>query len=381
MPLACAYFWADPWDLLAAGVDAALDRMISELGATALCVRAASGPLGSIRCGIDAPDPCFLTEGGLHFIPAAERYAATRVRPAPADWIKSRDPLETIAAAARVRGVSLRVRLSLGEAPALVARDPTLACRDAFGRRSDARLCPANPDVREYAAAIVADLCARHGLAAIELDGVGFGTGAMPGRIDACGIALGPIERTLLGLCFCESCMRASSERGVDPQPIMRTVQAELRDRLSKSAGDELTWGDLLARDAMLASYVAGRSEPACGQVAAARRRATAPLLVHFADDLAAETTGDVLADSCDGLILPPTGETAHRTRRGERPWSAVGFNIAAHAWSREEALVIAVHEAAELGIDAIGFEQFGVAPPASLDAVRRALRYAKRER
>ncbi|MFO0973460.1 MAG: hypothetical protein U1A27_08495 [Phycisphaerae bacterium] len=383
-----AIIWADPWDLIEAGPAAALDQLAGELGANGVCVLAAGGPRRTLRAGLQSDCPVFETAGGAHFRPDAARYVATRLRAAPAEWLRSRNPFETIARACQERGVALHAALPACAQPSLARSEPSTTCRDVFGRRSLDRLCPANGDAREWVASAAADLAANYAAATIVLTDPGAADSGP--TYDAAGARLSEADRLLASLCFCESCARAAADADVPVERVMQVVRAHLLEAVRRGGGDAESLDALVEQDAALRGYLDVRRAGVVALVAAVRKRAGVPVVTAVPRDarLAGFDARGVAAAG-DGLLLPSAPRRPDEQLAAADAWVepaggrdrlALTFDLTPGGLPGAAALVSAVHAAVTRGHSTVGFAGFGVAGAAALDAVRQAIRYARRE-
>ena len=95
-------------------------------------------------------------------------------------------------------------------------------------------LCPAQPEVAAYAAALAEDIAMR-GPNVIHLESVTYLPFDHGGHHERVMIPLGPLERRLLGLCFCAACLAAAAAAGVDGPAIRRLASGHLRGVLGGS--------------------------------------------------------------------------------------------------------------------------------------------------
>ena len=93
--------------------------------------------------------------------------------------------------------------------------------RNAFGDPYPSDLCPANPDARAYARALVADV-ARYDVASIIAESLHYHVLEHGYHHERYFIELGARARYLLGLCFCEHCLDRARRAGVDGDRVQR---------------------------------------------------------------------------------------------------------------------------------------------------------------
>ncbi len=109
----------------------------------------------------------------------------------------------------------------------VVAAHPDLAARTLDGAPSIHGLCPSNPEVVEYAAAITADVCERFRPDVIELESALY-TAWDPSYVISLELApLTGTARALAGQCFCPACVRLIGELGHDAGDLRRRALAQ----------------------------------------------------------------------------------------------------------------------------------------------------------
>ncbi|MFF1794688.1 hypothetical protein ACFVXQ_10790 [Kitasatospora sp. NPDC058263] len=197
----------------------------------------------------------YLEPGAAYFRPDPARWAGRRLRPTPSTAIGDRDPFAEAAAEARRRGMKLHAWTVFCHNDRLGFEHPDCAPANAFGDRHLTELCPAAPEVREYAMTLVAEL-ARYGVDAIRAESLHFHGLRHGYHHERYFEELGPVAEALLGICFCDHCRAAAVRAGVPADEVAATVRAELRRRLADdTAAAEPAALDELA-DGALAAYV-----------------------------------------------------------------------------------------------------------------------------
>ncbi|MFQ5411378.1 MAG: hypothetical protein ACE5EC_03745 [Phycisphaerae bacterium] len=385
-----AYYWCYPWDLEDEGTDTALGRMAGEIGVDAVSVAAILPALTAFRARAVKGPRTIHREAAAHFQPSAECYSNTRLRPAAAAWMKSRNPMERITQACGAHGLKPRAWAVCCENRTLAARHPMAACVDVFGDPIPGRLCPSNADVREYVAALAADLTTHYPLDALELEAADFG-GPSDQFQYKIGVDIGPIGRGLANWCFCPACWQRAEDVDIDVASVQRNILAILEPLLRLEPTRHTTFGDVLSEYAELAAYHRMRCESVRSLIKSVRRRTEARLLLHIPTNVWV-SGADVatLGAHCDGFIASPGRGDAHasplaRAESLARACEAVervevGLSCYPPLCRDGPALVMAVHQASQQGYGAIGFSNYGLTPQPCLDWVRQAIRYARRE-
>ncbi|MGW4895276.1 hypothetical protein ACWEQL_23845 [Kitasatospora sp. NPDC004240] len=195
----------------------------------------------------------YLEPGAAYFRPDPARWAGRRLAPAAAAAIGDRDPFTEAAEEARRRGMKLHAWTVFCHNDRLGFAHPDCAPANAFGDRHLTELCPANPEVREYAVTLVEEL-ARYGVDAIRAESLHFHGLRHGYHHERYFEELGPVAEALLGLCFCDHCRAAAVRAGVPADEVRTAVRDELRRRLADDAAaaepgalDELAGGALAA--------------------------------------------------------------------------------------------------------------------------------------
>ncbi|WP_271221113.1 hypothetical protein [Streptosporangium carneum] len=222
-----------PSDLVVEGVREVLAR-VRERGVEAVTVAVAYHqardvmPHASVRRVVHRHDGVFLP------LPP-EVWEGVRLRPAA-------QPAEEVVAVARLLedtapGEVLAWTVFLHNTT-LGTAHPDVCAENCFGDRLLADLCPANPDVADYAVALARTAAAAGPVVA---EALAYGTFDHGHHHERSFVPLGPGERLLLGLCFCAHCRRAAGAAGVDADRLRAAVAGHL-DRVL--GGEEVTTSD-----------------------------------------------------------------------------------------------------------------------------------------
>ncbi|HJD80845.1 hypothetical protein [Kitasatospora aureofaciens] len=197
----------------------------------------------------------YLEPGAAYFRPDPARWAGRRLAPVPSTAIGARDPFAEAAAEAGRRGLRLHAWTVFCHNDRLGFAHPDCAPANAFGDRHLTELCPAHPEVREYALTLVEEL-ARYGVDAIRAESLHFHGLRHGYHHERYFEELGPTTEALLGICFCPHCRAAATRTGVPAEQVAEAVRAELRRRLADQ-GAAAEPADLSAlADGAFAGYV-----------------------------------------------------------------------------------------------------------------------------
>lgn len=168
-------------------------------------------------------------EGGVcYFQP--QRLLYGRIQPVVASVIGDSEPLRELA-----EQIPFSTWLVVLHNSRLAEAFPDCTPQTALGDRLLNSLCPAHPEVREFAVALAQDV-ARYQPRAIKLEAVhymGFDHG---GHHERSFVPLSPNVRFLLGMCFCSHCRGAAPD--VDAERLQHTIVQHL-ERVFASADAE----------------------------------------------------------------------------------------------------------------------------------------------
>lgn len=393
------FFRCYVWDLEEEGIEAALDH-VAGLGVDALSVAVTSRRIREPRPRSASQDRVCVMEGGAHFVPTRKHYPDLRIRPTSSSWMKARNPLEKIARQAERVGVRLRASVSCCRSEVLAAKHSDAACVNVFGTLSVEHLCPANPDVREYAAAVIEDLSTNYPFETLEVSHADFGDGEDFQQYLTRGVTPSEGDRALWSWCFCAACRQRATDAGVDVEAASAKVREHLERMFLLEPPTHPEFESLIAAEASLAAYQRVRIDAVTSLVKSIRSRTKRRLILDSGSPprISGAEMGQ-LNDHTNGfwLALPGRDGPAIVTGRDRAANPRLSFDEtvqAAGGAGRVDllisccppetgdgpSLVAAVHRAAQAGYASIGFDNYGLAAAPCLDWVRQAIRFAKRQ-
>jgi hypothetical protein len=144
-------------------------------------------------------------------------------------------------------------------------RHPDCTVRNCFGDSYPHALCPANDHVRNYLTALCHDLANNLPMYAVQLESPGY-MGLEHGHHHERDLTvLTPLEKVLMGFCFCDSCTRKAEARQVDIAKVRATVRATLEAAMAhaprRPKGHPRELSQVAEQLPELASYQAFRKE------------------------------------------------------------------------------------------------------------------------
>lgn len=360
------------FDLLEEGVETVLDRLQGQAGLTGIIVPLLIPTESVLRPHADVSPHRLTVRGGLQFQPNAERYAASRLRPVVAEWLRKRDPLAEVLETCERRGLSVEGEIICCVNDVLAERHPGCAVKDVFGEQDDRRLCPANLDTREFLCGLVEDAMDGRGLTALRLLELRYpelppsSRGFFPvlsGTSDV-------IPR-LQAMCFCESCRQLAARDGVNVNRAAAGVRSELERAFESGEAPEADWETYIRHAGAVAEYVAWQANQAPSLLPRLREACRCPKLLmrNGGDDLSG------VRSHLSGVIEPLGIGAGVRT---------AGLPVAGELDVNEKpdsaALVRETSQAVENGVTRVNFGDYRVTPLGRLDWIKQAVRKAQRD-
>lgn len=177
-----------------------------------------------------------------------DRWQGRRLRPEVPDWgVADPDRFGTAAAALTAAGLRVEAWLVLTHSSALGRAAPDLTVRNAFGESYPYALCPAQPEVRDYALAVVGEVCAQYDVPALMLEAcgwLGYEHGSHHDKTAGADLSAG--ARDLLSVCLCAACRDALTRRGLDVSVLARDIRAAVDAELRHGGPVSPAFGDTI---------------------------------------------------------------------------------------------------------------------------------------
>jgi hypothetical protein len=145
------------------------------------------------------------------------------------DWTGTNDSFSAAAAVLRGAGLPIDAWTVLTHTSAQGTRHPELCVQNAFGEIYRHALCPSQPQVRTYAATLVAQVLQLGQPDGLILEAVGpLGFGHQNQHEKTEGAEYSPWVQALLSLCFCQACSSTYEARGMAPQEFQNRVRTAI---------------------------------------------------------------------------------------------------------------------------------------------------------
>jgi hypothetical protein len=201
------------------------------------------------------------------YVPSGDVFAGRALVPASAvEWTGSENSFREAADVVRDAGLPVDAWTVLTHSSAAGSRNPELCVRNAFGEVYRYALCPSQPQVRDYAATLVAQVLAEGNPDGVVLEAIGpLGFGHQNQHEKTEGAEYSPWVQALLSLCFCGACLAACEQRGVPA----REYRSKVREAVLR-ADDPGGYAGHCSR--------CGRLPAAAGSPLGSHRRAPGPM-------------------------------------------------------------------------------------------------------
>ena len=219
--------WTYPWDVADEGIEQVLGNVRDVAHCNAVSLAAAYHNFKQLRPHGPAGRRIYVGEGRvLYFHHEPSGYG--RIKPVGSTVLNEIDAFQEACDRRGTYQIDVNAWTVVMHNSRLASTYPDAAVLSAQGDPSPHLLCPSNKDSREYAVALCADLAYNYDLRIIELEAVGFLGFEHGYHHDKIGVPLGEGGNYLLGICFCESCLRRAEQNGIDANRIRSLVQSEL---------------------------------------------------------------------------------------------------------------------------------------------------------
>jgi hypothetical protein len=381
--------WAYPWDLADGEPKAIATRLRDEIGLDGISLASAYHTFEMLRP--HSPDKVLLQipQAAVYFQPDAVLYADTPIQPHVSPLMGDDNWYAHAARAAAGAGLELIAWTVFLHNSYQAGRHPECAEVTCTGDVSTSRLCPANPGVRAFAAALARDLVKNYGIALLECESLSYGGFGHTHYHVKHGVDLGPGGRLLLSLCFCDACQTRAKEKGLDPGALSQAVESRLRQTLASGVPPAESPEELIATVPQLDPFVRMRDEGVASLLEEVKAAAGVPVSFIFMGDRHGagihRSRLAEIADYAETLAYTPDADRIQATISDIVPdlknpqQLVVGLQAYPPASPDVETLGAGVERALGLGIRRFSFYNYGIMPEANLAWIRQCIGDARR--
>ncbi len=374
-------------DLVDAGLEESLDD-IQSTGATGVTAIVTSGPQYRLRCQAMSCSRLLRSRGGFYFQPDEAVYRALQSKPITSRWLAGRNPLDDLVEQCNSRDLHLRLRISAFEVGRMAATYPQLAACSILGMPSALTLCPAHSEVGLLLRATISDLVNRYGDCLIEVSDIEYHSGIVTdGELEA-GFAVDDVVAWMLAICFSESSRKAAAEVGVDVEKLVSELKGHFEKTLLGSSNGTDALRTVMEDSEELAAYTDSQLALLEGVIR--------EMVAGMADRVVLNVPWQSVADgdfypfgSCgvaeclvkgdvDDLLGAGVVESYHKVC-GTESRLGVELDVVEDLANDPQHLVSRLKQLVDQGYSHATLRPFGLIPPASWDAVKQAIRFARR--
>lgn len=383
--------YAYAWDLAETGV-AAAEREFLDLGLDTVTMAGSYHAGKFLRPHGKSGRVYFPDDGTVYFRPDPSLYGT--IKPVENHPLGGRDMLRELVDRG---GIGVNVWLVLLHNTRLGMAHPEAVVRNAFGDPYFYNLCPCCPAARHYAVGLARDVTQNYAVRGISLESPGYAPYAHGYHHE---FALMKSNRWLenqLGLCFCEHCLGAAEDRGIDARRLKAEVAADIESYLVSDVDypDDMAdafWSADVAGGGDLGRYLEMRKDVVTSLIAEIRAavRPDADVAVipsvarptggawYEGTDLTAiaETTGIVEACFYEPSAARVKADLFDVRRRMKGKGRLRGILRPSHPdLASKSEFLAAVEALREGGVDELAFYNWGHLRPANLGWIRDALK------
>ena len=381
--------WAYPWDLADECPEAVIRRLREEVGLDGISLASAYHTFEMLRPHSRSRVFLQIPRAAVYFQPQAALYGDTPIRPWVSPLMGRENWYADAARAAAKAGLDLIAWTVFLHNSHQAGEHPECAEVACTGDISASRLCPSNPGVRAFAAALGRDLAQNCGIAILECESLSFGGVGHTHYHVKYGVDPGQGGRFLLSLCFCAACRDAARHTGIDPDALARAAASQVRESLASGRPIRETPGALADAVPGLAAYIRLREQAVASLLREVRDAAGVPVsFLAMGDRHAAGVDLARIASTADYMeVLSYTADPA-RTRRAVSGMLSdlrsparllVGLQAYPPASPDAQTLLANVEGALDLGVRRFSFYNYGIMPMPNLSWVRRAVEIVRR--
>lgn len=373
--------FAYTWDLVG---DPAAAARFADLGVDTVTLQAAYHSVRATTAWHPAHRVVHAEHAAAYFRIRPERWRGARLRPVAPTWaVDDEDRFGTATSALAAVGLRCEAWVVLTHSSLLGRSAPDLTVRNAFGERFGYALCPAQPDVREYALTLVREIIELYDIPALVLEACGWlGFEHLSQHEKTSGADLTACARDLLSICLCQACSRSLAEWGVDVARLSADIRATVDRELQDGVPAGLSLIEALGEERAQALYD-HRTAVITGLLAEATALADGREVLLMATDDEQVTGPDVGVD----LVGFETAPAAFVLKSWDDEEAAIGRVKAAAARTavplvanvnalgeRPEELTALAARLVAAGASELRYYHAGLASPARLAAIRSAV-------
>lgn len=373
--------WSYLWDFVDDGIDETLRDMKDNLGLTALSVATHYHTVEHLRPHTRG-DAIYRADSRLYFTPDEKHWTHSPMRHQVSPIALAGNPLKTLTDRAADVGLDVVSWTLCNHSSWLGERYPDATEQNALGDRYPEALCPANPDVRAFLAALLSDLSHNYKLSLLELESFHYaGTMRHYHHHEKIAIRQGPLNKFLLGVCFCGHCKSRAIRRGVDADAVQATFAEAIRDTFKTGEARPGTIASFIDEYPITQGYVDMRVDAVTSLIGELIAASSTPLspIVWSSPELGGTVARDI-ADLAGRITVCAYHADPIDTRKAIEDATAlvgdvrklrVGYHVFPPVAPDRATLLRNIEVSLDLGVESFSLYNYGIAARRHLEWVR----------
>ncbi|WP_120495791.1 hypothetical protein [Kiloniella sp. EL199] len=385
--------WAYPWDLQDLGLDTTYHDYNELAGVNGISL-AVSYHAGRFLQPRSLKRKSYYPEDGtIYFIPDEKLWADKEIQPLVARNLhESDDMLSPLINDRKQHGLSVSCWTVCLHNSRLGFKHPEHVARNAFGDPSYYSLCPNSDAVRDYATTLVANLTHSYRPDIVELETIGFMGFDHGYHHEKDGLGLNAEDDFLLSICFCDHCIKAAQDAGVDALSAKKDVQNLIIQACNRETPEAQfphfpeqrleCFKDYTA----LYTFLQWRTQ-APTKIVQSIKEATHPdskiLVIEGENAWRDGVDIKAISQKCDGIILCAYTATAReisniitkiRDLLGSDKYLGLGVSLFYDHTPTAEQLSGRIETAVKAGADGVNYYNYGLVPQARLGWIKSCI-------
>lgn len=375
--------WCYLWDFVDDGIAPTLKDMKQNLGLTALSVATHYHTVEHLRPHTLGAS-IYRAESQLYFTPDESRWNGVKMRHQVSPLAQDGNPLKALTNQAAEIGLDVVSWTLCNHSSWLGKQYPQATEQNALGDHYPEALCPANTDARAFLKALMSDLSHNYKLSMLELESFHYaGTMRHYHHHEKIAIPQGPLDKFLLGVCFCPHCEARGTKAGIDVQAVRATFAEAIRDTFKTGQSHPGTIESFITDRPAVKAYVDMRVQAVSSLVRELADASRVPLSpIVWASPEMGGTDARAVADIAGRITIAAYHADPAATRKAIETAAAqvgdvkklrVGYHVFPPVAPDRATLLRNIEVSLDLGVQSYSFYNYGIAARQHLEWARDA--------
>lgn len=380
--------WTYPWDLNDEGYDTVLGTLKNDVGLNAINLASAYHTFDMLRPHLSQNNHLQISQAATYFQPQLDLYKDTCIKPPTSSWMGNDNWWGKATEAAEHMDLNINSWTVFFHNSNLAQQHPTCAIERCTGDISTSSLCPANPNVRQYAIALSQDLVKNYGIKLLECESLDYAGWGHSHHHLKHGVPFGSGGHYLYSLCFCSSCQNKAMEANIDITRLREQVTQKIHTLFTTGQTINASPEELVQEIPDLTAFNQMRENVVTSLVYDIKNTIQIPLsFILMGNPTISGANAKAIseiADSVEILSYTSDPQRTHQAISQRLPFLKspdqllVGLQAYPPASPHAETLCQNLDTAQKLGINKFAFYNYGIMPLPYLDWVKQAINQAK---